>query len=198
MKIPSFKFNRKLKFILGTVLVLAFLYLIRSLIFAAWVNTRPIFRWSLVRELEKQGGQSVINNLIEKSLIFQEAARSKIRITDEDLNNELKKVEDLVKAQGLSLEEALAFRGQNKNDLREQIKLQKIVESLLSARISVSDEEIKNFFQENKSLFEKGATLEKVKDQVRDQLLQVKLNEEYRKWIDELKAKAKIFYFVKY
>lgn len=181
--------NRKLKFILGTVLALTFLYLIRSLIFAAWVNTRPIFRWSLVRELEKQGGQSVINNLIEKSLIFQEAARNKVRITDEDLNNELKKVEDLVKAQGLSLEEALAFRGQNKNDLKEQIKLQKIVERLLSDKISISDEEINEFFEKNKSLD---------KDQARDQLLQVKLNEEYKKWIEELKSKAKIFYFVKY
>ena len=188
----------KLKPFILIALFAAALYLSKSLIFAAWVNTRPIFRWSLVRELEKQGGQSVINSLVEKSLIFQEAAKSKVRITDEDINNELKRIEELVKSQGLSLEEALSFRGQNKNDLREQIRLQKIVEKLLSSKISISDEEIKNFFQENKSLFEKDATLEKVKDQVKGQLFQVKLNEEYRKWIEELKAKAKIFYFVKY
>lgn len=197
-KIPSLKFNRGLKIAAGVILIGLFLYLSRSLIFAAWVNFRPIFRLSLIRELEKQGGKSVIESLIEKSLVYQEASRKKVKITDQVIDQEIVKIETLIKAQGLNLDDFLSFRGQKRNDLIEQIRFQKTVENLLSDRILVSEEEIKQFFEKNKNFYEKGTTLEKVKNQIRDQLFQTKLVEEYQKWIKELKTKAKIFYFVKY
>ena len=139
-----------------------------------------------------------MENLVEQSLIFQEAKKKKIVITEEAINQELVRVEELVKAQGLSLEDALAFRGQSKEDLKQQIRFQKTVESLLAGRVSISDNEIKEFFEKNKTIYGKGATLDKVKDQVKNQLLQTKLAEEYKKWTEDLKAKARIIYFLKF
>ncbi|PIZ50124.1 hypothetical protein COY29_00400, partial [Candidatus Woesebacteria bacterium CG_4_10_14_0_2_um_filter_39_14] len=46
------------------IAVILALYLLRSLIFAAWVNGRPVSRLSLTRALEKQGGKQVLEGLI--------------------------------------------------------------------------------------------------------------------------------------
>jgi foldase protein PrsA len=196
--IKKSKYWRFLKIFIGIVVIGLVLYSCRSFVLAAWVGRQPVFRWSVVRELEKQGGKTVIENLIERSLIFQEAAKNKIAISDKVIAEELARIEDLVKSQGSSLDEALSLQGQKKEDFIDRIKLQKTVESLLSGRVSISENEIEDFYQKNENLFGEGTTFEKVKDQVKNQLLQAKLAEEYQKWISELKTKAKIFYFVKY
>jgi len=190
--------NKKLQNAAIIVLLIALLYLGKSLVIAAWANNRPIFRISVIKELEKQGGKSVLDNLIEKSLIYQEAKSKNISVTTEDIDKEIEKIKELVKGQGISLEDALSSRGQTMADLKEQIKVQKYVESILSDKVYVSEEDIKKYFDENKSFYGKDETLEKVKGQITQQLSQQKLSEEYQKWIDDLKAKAKIYYFVKY
>lgn len=197
-RIKKIKIPRLVRIIITFLLVVLLLYLLRSLFIAAWVNGRPILRSQLTYELEKQGGKTVLDSLIQKSLIYQEAAKNKIKISDQIINAETQKIEDLLKAQGTSLDEALSFRGQTRTGFVNDIKLQKTVEALLASKILISDKEIGDYFIENKALFAKGSTLEKVKDQVKNQLLQQKLTEEYQKWIEELKAKAKIFYFIKF
>jgi hypothetical protein len=103
-----------------------------------------------------------------------------------------------LKGQNLTLEEALAARGQKKEDLIDQIRIQKTVEAILAQKINVSEEDISKYFEENKELLDEGAKLEDVKEDIRGQLFQQKLNEEYGKWIEGLKAKAKIYYLVRY
>ncbi len=183
--------------IVGIVVVLVILF-VRFFLVAAVVNGRPITRIKLIQELERQGGQSILDNLVEKSLIFQEANKLKVSISNEELDAEVKNIEDYIKEQGLTLDEALSIRGQTKSDLVEQIKLQKLVEKILGGKISITDEEIKMYFNENINLFDKGAKLEIVKDQIKEQLFQTKLSEEYNTWVEELKTKAHILYFLNF
>ena len=68
-----------------TILVLALglvVLFLRFFLIVAVVNGRPITHISLIRELEKQGGQSVLDNLVEKALIFQEATSKNISISN--------------------------------------------------------------------------------------------------------------------
>lgn len=192
------KLGKAFKPLIITLAALILVYLLKSLFVVAWVNNRPIFRLSLIRELEKQGGKSVLDSFIDKSLVYQEAAKNKIIIKDTEINDELKRIEELVKAQSMSLDEALSVRGQTKKDLINQLRLQKTVERLISDKIKIDEQEIKDAFEKNKSLYGKDASFDNLKEQIKSQLFQQKLSEEYLKWIDELKAKAKIFYFVKY
>jgi len=196
------KFSKKVltkKILLNVFLplfIILVLYLSRSLIFAAWVNGRPVYRYSLTRELEKQGGQQVLDSLIEKSLITSEAVKNKITVEQSEIDSEIAKIEELISAQGLSLDEALNFRNQTRKDLVDQIKIQKLVEKLLFSKIIITDEELKEYFNSNKSLFGTNPVFDKVKDQVSQQLFQQKLSEEYGSWIADLKTKAKILYFI--
>ena len=177
-------------------LLLSGLYFSRSLIFAAWVNGRPVYRFSLISELEKQGGKQVLDGLIEKALINSEAAKNKIKVEQSEIDSEVKKIEEMVAGQGLSLDEALKFRNQTRKDLIDQIKIQKIVEKLLASKIVITDADLKDYFTKNKSLFGTNPAFDKVKEQVKNQVLQQKLSEQYSAWITELKTKAKILYFV--
>ncbi|MFH1864093.1 MAG: SurA N-terminal domain-containing protein [bacterium] len=193
-KLISSKKGKKLLKILIFLLVILLLYTGRSLIVAAWVGNRPVLRLSLIKELEKQGGKSVLDSLIEKSLINQAAKKANVNISDDTVNLELVNIEELVKKQGTSLEEALSARGQTKKDLLEQIKLQKIIEQILNDKIVVTDEEIKAYYNANKI----EEAFDTAKEGIKNSIIQSKLQTEYTKWITELKEKAKIFYFIKY
>ena len=181
---------------LAVVLLLTGLYFSRSLIFAAWVNGKPVYRFSLVRELEKQGGKQVLDSLIEKSLISSEAQKSKITISQSEIDTEIKNIEQTVSGQGISLDEALNLRGMTRKDLTDQIKTQKTVEKILSSKIVITDQELKDYFNANKTLFGQNPVFDKVKDQVNTQVFQQKLSKQYTTWITDLKTKAKILYFV--
>ena len=178
------------------VFILVLFYFARSLFFAAWVNGRPISRLSLTRELEKQGGQQVLDSLVERALVYSEAKKSNIKVEQSEIDNEIKNIEEMISAQGLTLDEALQFRNQTRTDLVDQIKIQKLVEKLLASKIVMTDAELKDYFDKNKSLFGQNPVFDTVKDQVKEQVFQQKLSEQYSTWITDLKTKAKILYFV--
>lgn len=192
--LTNLKKNRKFLTILIVLIVFALVYVGRSLIFAAWVGNRPIFRYTLIKELEKQGGKQVLEALMERSLIQQEGSKANIKVSDDDIIKEIAKIEEVVKKQGMTLDSALSVSGMTKKDLIGQIKLQIIKERIFKDKITVSDEEIKSYYDTNKI----QESFETAKDNIKTEIINLKLQEEYAKWIEEIKSKAKIFYFIKY
>ena len=79
------KLNEKTKKVL--IILLAFLicalllFNLKHLFIAVVVDNHPITRFALDRELEKKGGQQVLEDLINQSLILQEAKRQGIEIS---------------------------------------------------------------------------------------------------------------------
>lgn len=191
VKLPKFTFNRKTILTAVTILiVVAILYFLKGLFIAALVNGSPISRLSVVQELEKSNGSSVLDSLVTKELIRQEARKKGINVTRDEINSEISKIEGTIKAQGQTLDEALAAQGWTKKDLEDQIVTQKIVEKLLADKVLVTDQEVDDYVKANKST--------EPRDTIKEQLRQQKLFEAYQAWIQGLMAQAKINYFVKY
>jgi len=191
--------NKKILFIISALIIILSLgYLSKSLFVAAVVNGKPIARVTLIRELEKAGGTQTLDNLIGKTLISQEARAKGIEVSQDEIDQELKKIEDLVAEQGMTLDQALSLQNQKKDELVEQIRLQKTVERILADKLEVTNDEIKDYFNKNKDLFNKEDKLEDVTDDIKSQLMQSKLASAYQSWIEELKTKAKILYFVNF
>lgn len=172
------------------VLVLVLLYFGRGLLVAATVNGRPITRLAMVSELEKQDGKQVLQSLVTKELIKQEASKNKITVSKDEINTEISKVEETIKKQGQTLDQALTVQGWTRADLEDQIRTQLLVEKLLADKVSVTDKEVDDYIKENKST--------ETKDAVKSLLKQQKLMTAYQTWIQDLLSKAKINYFVKY
>jgi len=165
---------------------------------AASVNGEPISRLELIKQLEKQGGQQVIDSLVNKALVYQEAQKKNIQVSEKDIDGEYTKIEEQIKGQGLSMDDALASQGMTKEDLREELKYQLTVEKLLGDKLAVSDQEIKDYYEKNKDSFESGKKLEDLTDQIRQFLSSQKIAENYQSWLNEAKSAAKIKYFLKF
>lgn len=189
----------KTHYIIGAVILIAILlYIFRSWVVVAIVNGQPISRISFIRELEKQAGKQTLNSLVTKTLIQQEAKKQKISVNKKEVDAEIKKIENNIKQQGKTLDEALKAQGLTKEDLIEQITIQKLIEKLLGKETQVSDQEVNEYIQQNSAQFSEVSDTPEFRDGIKQQLQQQKLSEKFQTWLAGLQKKAKTTYFVQY
>jgi len=184
--------------VIAVVAVLAILYFLKSLFIVALVNNRPISRFGFDRALEKQGGQQVLNNIITEILIKQEAKKQNVTASQADLDQKYTEIDNQLKAQGQRLEAALLANGETRADFDSQMKTQIVLEKMLGKDITVTDQEVSDYFTENKATFAKGATLASETASIKSTLLQQKLTDKLQPWLKDLQSKAKILYFLKF
>lgn len=99
--------------------------------------------------------KEMLGKMIERELILQEAERLGIRVSEEEVNNGVKSLfmdyspEDLEKA--LEREE-INFE-QWKKKAKEDLMVKKLIYQEVNSKISVSDKEIKEYYEQNKKEF---------------------------------------------
>jgi len=167
-----------------------------GLVVAATVNNKPIWRWQLVSELEKQGGKQVLDNLVTQQLILQEAQKQGVVITDDDLNKEVEAIEANLKTQGGDLDSLLSFQGQTREDFRESLRTRILIKKILADKATVTDEEARKFFDENKTQFPANSKYEDVQGEVKETLVEQKIGQVYQEWIDQVKANSQVNYLL--
>jgi len=193
----NFLNKRNIILALAVVLVLAILVLLKNQFIVASVNGESINRLTLIRELEKQAGKKVLEGLVTNTLVLQEAKKRNITITDNELNAEIKNIDENLKKRGQSLDQVLTLQGLTIDKVKDQIKLNLIMKKLLSDKISVSDKDVSDYIEKNSKLIPQGTNPDDTKNQIRQQLEQQKLQEEGQELIKSLQDKAKINYFIK-
>lgn len=180
--------------ILLLLLIAAGVYYFKNYYAVAYVNGTPITRMELNKEMSKRYGKQTIDVLVNRVIIEQEARKRNIKVSDKEVNDEISKIEKSVNAQGQKLDSLLAMQGMDRESFKSQMKLQKMVDKLIGDSVKVSDKEIDDYMTENKIVSEEGDNGAKVKANVKDQLKQQKMNEEFQKWLVEMKKKIKISY----
>lgn len=194
----SIKISTKTAIIAGFVLIILTLaYSLKSYFIAAIVDGKPISRISVIRKLEKTSGKNLLDSIITEKLIQNEARARNILVSDDEINEKIKQIENQVTSQGNTLEKALALEGMSMGDLKRQITIQKDVEKLLADKTNVTDEEVTKYIENYKITVPKGQEAS-FAEQIKNELKGQKLNTEAKALIDGLKAKAKIRYFVNY
>ena len=187
-----------MKYIIPIFVVLVALFFVKSLFVAAWVNGRPVFRVSLIKELEKQGGTQVLDSLITEKLISQEASRNKISVAQNEIDEQITLIENQLKEQGVDLETALSMQGQTRGDLEKSLKLKLFLEKILADQLNVSETEIEEYFNTNKATLYKDQKLADVSASIASTLKQQKLSEKYQELITQLKEKASVKYWLNF
>jgi len=187
---PKFNFPKKyLIFLLIILIVLGLIFFGSKLFLAASVNGKIISRFTVIKELEKQGGKSILETLILKDLIYQEAKKRKIAVSEKELKDELAKVEKNVASQGSTIDDLLKQQKMTKKDLEEQITLQLLLNKMIDGKITVTDKEVQEYLSYATNLTENEA---------KEMIKQQKQQEKVKTFLSDLKAKAKINYFIKY
>lgn len=201
MKKPRFTLSKqqqnRVVIALFVILILGLLYHFKGVFVAATVDGEPLSRLAIVRELEKGAGKNALDNMITKKLIEKEVAAKGIVAKKEDIEAEIKKVEEQIKSQGGTLETALTQQGMTQKDFLEQIEIRNKLEQLLADKVVVTDEEVAEYLKQTTGSTT-AAPSEEMKNQVREQLKAQKFGQEVSLWVADLKSKANIKYFVDY
>lgn len=158
----------------------------RNMFLAGSINGRLVTTPEFYKELVKQNGEEIFDSIVRETLIKQEAGKKDLTASKEEVGEKVKELEGRFGGKE-ALKSLLAQNNTNLTEVREQLELQILIEKLLDQKISVSEEEVAKYVKENKDAAS-GLTKEQVKDQLRSQ----KLNEEFTKWFEDVKEKAKI------
>jgi len=179
------------------IIISAVLYLSKNQLIVATVNGEPINRFTFINELEKQDGKRILESLVSKTLVLQEAKKKNINITPSEIDSEIKNIEDNLKTRGQTLDQVLKLQGITMDTVKDQIKLNLLMKKLLGANVSVTDKEVSDYMEKNKSLIPEGTNPDESKKQIKTQLEQQKFQEKAQEFMKNLQDKAKIKYFLK-
>lgn len=187
MKLPKINFK-----LAAVVLALAgLLYYFKSQFVVAWINGYPISRSAYVRELERLAKNQAVDSLITKRLIVAEAAKNKLTVTNEEIEAALTSIDNKAKEQGTNLEDLLTAQGVSRDSLKEEIRLQKLLEKLVG-EISINDEEVEKYFDDNRKVLYLEKKFDEVKNEIKEQLKQQQLINKIQELIARLQNEAKI------
>jgi len=181
-----------------TVIVFGLLFYFKGLFIVALVNGQPISRIAVIRQLEKRDGKQALTSLITQTLISQEAQKRNIDVSVAEINDLTKKIQDDLKKQGQSLDQALSAQGMTRKDLEDQVRIRKLVEKMLAKDAKVTDKEVNDYIEKNKATIPQDMKPDEIKKTAREQLKQQKLALKAQSFIEDLQSKAKINYFVNY
>lgn len=148
----------------------------------AKVNDVSITKDKLYDELVEIGGKQTLNTMITEELLQQELNKKSITVTDADVDKDIETLKASFPSES-QFESALQQNGMTMDDLKEQTKTQIELKKLMGDKIKVTDEEVKEIYDQNKDSF---ATPE----QVRASHILVETKEEAEKIEKELKEGA--------
>jgi len=186
-----FKDLNQIKYIAAGLGVALVLYYFKGSLVAAVVNGRPIFRTTYVKTLESMAGKQALDSLITRSLILAEAKSQGIKMDEAEIDEEIVKLEEMMEQQGQGLDEVLELQNLSRKSLRDDIKMQKLVEKMAQVE-DVPDEEVAEYIAENQENFPAETDMEELTKSVKEQLREQRLTEKIQTLIMELHEKARI------
>jgi len=193
------KLNYKiLGIVFGTLALALVLYYFKGYVVAGVVNGKSISRARVVSELERRSGQQVLEGLVNQTLIDQEAKKRGIVVTRQELEEDVKKIEDNMKSQGSTLETALIQQNLNREQFLVILTTNKKLEKLIADKANVTDEEVTAYLNTNKDSFPEDTDPTALREQIKTFLQQQKVDSESQKLFTELRAAAKVLYWARF
>lgn len=101
--------------------------------------------------------KNILNQLIDYELLYQQAQKEKVKISNDEINLEIEKIKDNFPSPE-EFDEALKANNTTLSQLKEDIKRQLMINKVLEetrSQVSISDEDLLEYYNKNKeSLFE--------------------------------------------
>lgn len=147
-------------------------------------------------KMQEQIRTQALDMLVNTELLKQEAAARGINITAEDVDARLESLKTEIGGEDVLNERMEQFGVDQKTlrrDIQNELTIQALLDQVFAEKgITVSDEEIAEFYEQAGG--EKGGLpkLEEVKDQIEAQIKSTKEQETVSSYLEELKAKATI------
>lgn len=118
----------------------------------ARVNSANITWKQFNDALKKQSGNQMLAGLLREELVRQGAKQYNITVTDEDVESEMDKLAAQFGSL-VGLEQALSQYGMTVEDLKGQIKTTLLLEGIAARDVTVEEEELRAYYDENKDQY---------------------------------------------
>ncbi len=118
----------------------------------AVVGSEKITKDQLYEALVESNGEQVLNSLVIKKIIQLEAKKQKIKVSKDEVQEELNKtIENFGGKEAFN--SALEYYGLTEEVLKEDIEMNLYVSKLLESKVEITEDDMKNYFEENKDSF---------------------------------------------
>lgn len=124
----------------------------------AKVGDMTITKSEFYEELVRQNGSQVLDNLIADKIMQAEVKELNIEITEEEIEEDLDEMREFYGSDE-ALNQELANYGLTLDDVKNNIKTNLQIERLLDSYVEITEEEMKEYFEENKSTFDQKSRL---------------------------------------
>ncbi len=119
----------------------------------ARVGNVEITKDELFETLAKVNGQSALDSLINYKIIDLELKKNNLTVTDEEIEKELQKV--IEQAGGReTFDKMLEYYSYTEEDFKKDIRSNTGIRKLLEPNIKITDEEMKEYFEKNKAIYD--------------------------------------------
>ena len=116
------------------------------------VEGESITKDELYDALVQQGGQQALDVLIMKKIVEMEAKKQDIQVADEAIDEEMEQMAE--QYGGLeAFEQIMGMYGYSTEGMKEDIEMNLKIQALLKPRVSITEEEMKEYFEQNKEAF---------------------------------------------
>ncbi len=176
----AFMKNNKLSIIFGVIvlgLLLMFATAFTKTETAASVNGEKITKEELDTKLTEMYGPDILDSLITNKVIEMEAAKKKVKVTGNEIDEELAKLQESYGGEE-AFAAALEQNQVSMDKIREDIEVYLLAEKMIGASIDVSEEEMKTYFEENKDSFDQKEQVKASHILVEDEATAKKVKEE--------------------
>ena len=104
-------------------------------------------------------GESAVDNLVTKVVIDKEADKRNVKVKDSEIDDEVATYEESYGGEE-GLKSALEASGLTLADLKEDIETNIKIEKLMAKDIEITEDEVKSYYEENKSNFDTPESIE--------------------------------------
>jgi hypothetical protein len=174
----------------GLLLVVGFLFLNRNWFIAAIVNGQPIFRWELNTVLTSRYGQQTLETMVTEKLILSEAQKNNVSITSDKIEA---RANEILKQFGssLTIDDFLKLQGLSRADFDNQLRIQMIIQELLTKDLKISESDITNFIATNSGSFVATAPAA-IREEAKNAIIDSYVGERFQAWLQSLREGAKV------
>ncbi|MDZ4786755.1 MAG: hypothetical protein SGJ02_11840 [bacterium] len=182
----------------GVLAIIGVLFAGSRLWVVAWVDNKPITKFELYSLMEKRDEGKTAEELIVQKLLKSEGEKQKQGVTNEEIEAEIKKVEEQ-QGGAAQLDQILQVNRTSREDFRKLVELQLVKQKLFGGSVNISDDDVAKYIEENKDSLPpevlanpESSEAAKLKDSAKEQLKQMKVNENFNKWLEETLKSSRV------
>lgn len=157
----------------------------------AWVDNKPISKFELYALMEKRDEGKTAEELIVQRLLLSEGQKQKQAVSAAETEAEIKKIEEQ-QGGAEQLDQILSIQRLSREDFKKLVELQLLKQKLFSNGVNITDEDVNKYIDENKESLPanvlnnpESSEAAQLKDNVKEQLKQLKVNDNFNTWLEE-------------